>query len=182
MPASLLKTTVWYDPSPIIALSCHWVVCFLNQLFSKSDGDPLLSLSHSVALLGLDWCDPGVLRFTQLLKKSRNLFLPYFAELILPNQSLVQILKLMERCQDFEMLEQNKSQFRSLPCLLSQSVSLSSCWILFKFDWLKLLHGFVKIDTWISLNCYMDSSKLLHWFIKVIMWTKVNLDQDFKAC
>ena len=39
---------------------------------------------------------------------------------------------------------------------------------------LKLLHGFVKIDTWISLSCYMDFSKLLHGFFKVDSWISVS--------
>ena len=29
-----------------------------------------------------------------------------------------------------------------------------------------LFNVFVKIDTWISLRCYMDLSKLLHGFVK----------------
>ena len=29
----------------------------------------------------------------------------------------------------------------------------------------ELLHGFVKIDTWISLSYYMDLSKLIHGFL-----------------
>ena len=31
-------------------------------------------------------------------------------------------------------------------------------------DFSKLLPGFVKIDTWIFLSCYMDLSKLRHGF------------------
>ena len=31
-------------------------------------------------------------------------------------------------------------------------------------DFSKLLHGFVKIDIWISLSCYMNLSKLIHIF------------------
>ena len=52
-----------------------------------------------------------------------------------------------------------------------------------------LLHGYVKIDTWICKNWYMDLSKLLHEYVKVVLcicrplpnktWRKV--DQDFKA-
>ena len=34
-------------------------------------------------------------------------------------------------------------------------------------DFSKLLHGFVKIDIWIFLSCYMDLSKLLLGFVKV---------------
>ena len=40
---------------------------------------------------------------------------------------------------------------------------------------LKLLHGFVKIDTWISLSCYMDLSKLKHGFLDLLHGF-VNID------
>ena len=82
----------------------------------------------------------------------------------------------------------------ALPCHSTQSVHISphfefcsNGWI-----WLKLLHRFVKIDTWISLSCYMDCknccmdlSKLSHGFIKVVLYiscplpnkTKVKFDQ-----
>ena len=30
--------------------------------------------------------------------------------------------------------------------------------------------GFIKIDTWISLSCYMDLSELIHEFVKVVSW------------
>ena len=30
--------------------------------------------------------------------------------------------------------------------------------------------GFIKIDTWISLSCYMDLSELIHGFVKVVTW------------
>ena len=33
-----------------------------------------------------------------------------------------------------------------------------------------VLHGFVKIDKWISLSCYMDLSKLIQGFVKVATW------------
>ena len=54
----------------------------------------------------------------------------------------------------------------------------------------KLLRRFVKIDSWISLSCYMDLLNLLHVFIKVAPYissllpnkTKLKFDQDFKAC
>ena len=56
-------------------------------------------------------------------------------------------------------------------------------------DFSKFLHGFVKIDTGISLSCYMDLSKLLHGFFKVVLCisrllpnkTKLKFDQDFKV-
>ena len=35
-------------------------------------------------------------------------------------------------------------------------------------DFSMLLPGFVKIDTWISLSCYMDYYKLLHRFVKIM--------------
>ena len=31
----------------------------------------------------------------------------------------------------------------------------------------RFLHGFVKIDTWSFLGCYMDLSKLLYGFVEV---------------
>ena len=34
----------------------------------------------------------------------------------------------------------------------------------------KLSHGFVKIDTWISLSCDMDLSKLIHRYLLVVIW------------
>ena len=62
-------------------------------------------------------------------------------------------------------------------------------------DFSKLLHGFLKISTRISLSCYRDLSKLLHEFVKVVNGhvksvlfffspnkTKLKFDQDFKAC
>ena len=60
-----------------------------------------------------------------------------------------------------------------------------------------LLNVFVKIDTWISLSCYVGLSKLLHGFVKVVTRIcqscdmffslfvkpkKLKFDQDFKAC
>ena len=32
-----------------------------------------------------------------------------------------------------------------------------------------LLHGFVKIDTWICQDFYMDLLNLLHGFVKVVL-------------
>ena len=59
-------------------------------------------------------------------------------------------------------------------CLIPESLKV----LVVKLDLLdlsKLLHGFVKIDTWISLSvtwicqgCRMDLSKMLHGFIKVV--------------
>ena len=59
------------------------------------------------------------------------------------------------------------------------------------------IHGLVKIDTWISLSCYMDLPKLLHAFLKLLYGflkvalcfyhplsnkTKLTFDQNLKAC
>ena len=85
---------------------------------------------------------------------------------ILPNQtsywSLVQVLKL-KCCQDFEMLEQNKShvvdagfyrtQVWSLPCLVTHWVTkCSNCWI-------------CQSCCWSSISCYMGLSMLPHGFV-----------------
>ena len=49
-----------------------------------------------------------------------------------------------------------------------------------KFDYcLALLsHGFVKIDTWISLCCYMDFSKLIHGFNEIVTWICQSCNVD----
>ena len=68
-------------------------------------------------------------------------------------------------------------------------------------DFSELLHGFVKIDTWISksyymefvefdtwisLSCYRDLLKLLHGFRCFYRpspnKTKLKFDHDFKGC
>ena len=56
-----------------------------------------------------------------------------------------------------------RTQVRSLPCLVSRRPFL----ILFK-----LLHGLVRINRWISLNCYTDLSKLTHGFLQVVTWIR----------
>ena len=43
--------------------------------------------------------------------------------------------------------------------------SISHVWNLFQ------IVGFVKIDTWISISCYMDLSNLIHGFLWVVTWT-----------
>ena len=56
------------------------------------------------------------------------------------------------------------------------------------FPKLLMLDGFVKIDTWISLSCYMDMLKLLHGFVKAVLCisrplpnkTKLKFDQASK--
>ena len=56
-------------------------------------------------------------------------------------------------------------------------------------DFSDLLPWFVKIDTGISLSCYLDLSKLLQGFVKVVLCisrllpnkTKLKFDQDFKV-
>ena len=50
----------------------------------------------------------------------------------------------------FSQTINNKQQQKNQTTIIT-NFSISNCWI-----WLKLLHGFVKIDTWISLSCYMD--------------------------
>ena len=77
---------------------------------------------------------------------------------------------------------------KSKYCLALVTLSLrplaefcSSCWICqsCNMNFAKLLHGFVKIDVWISLGCYtwicqcccMDLSMLLRGFLKVNTWT-----------
>ena len=63
-----------------------------------------------------------------------------------------------------------QTRVQSLTWLISKSAvchcSLSK--LLHEFS--KLLDGFVKIDAWISLSCYMDFSKLMHGFVKAVMW------------
>ena len=52
-------------------------------------------------------------------------------------------------------------------------------------DFSKLLHGFVKINRWISLSCNVDLSKLLHGFVNVGTWTCLScskFDHNFRAC
>ena len=51
---------------------------------------------------------------------------------------------------------------------------------------LQWLHGFVKIDTWISQNWYMDFSKFIHGCLKVVTGIclgcyKLKFDQRFEA-
>ena len=76
---------------------------------------------------------------------------------------------------------------RSLPCLVH--LSLSQSVLLLNFvqiafvkvvrlicqnwyrDFYKLVYGFVKFDTWISLySCYLDFSNLIHIFLWVVTW------------
>ena len=50
----------------------------------------------------------------------------------------------------YSTLHLYRTQVWSLPCLVSKSLTLSSCWILFKLDFFKLLIVvFVKNYTWI---------------------------------
>ena len=49
-------------------------------------------------------------------------------------------------------------------------------------DFSKLLHEFVKIDTWICHpNWYMDLSKLLHGYFKVVSWIGHSCSMYFSA-
>ena len=52
-------------------------------------------------------------------------------------------------------------------------------------DFFEFLHGFVKINAWISQSCYMDLSKFIHVFLLVVTWifqssymnlSKLNMD------
>ena len=59
-------------------------------------------------------------------------------------------------------------------CLVLLHVVTDSIFLL--LDLSKLLHGFIKIDTWISLwrSCCMDLSKLVHVFLEVVTWICQN--------
>ena len=46
-------------------------------------------------------------------------------------------------------------------------------------DFSKLLHGFVKINKWISRSCYVDLSKLINGFLQVVTWICWNWYMDF---
>ena len=69
---------------------------------------------------------------------------------------------------------------------LNCNMDLSNWYTVFS----RSLHGFIKIDTWISLSSYKDLFKLLHGFVKVVLYiscplpnkTKLKFDQDCKAC
>ena len=68
-------------------------------------------------------------------------------------------------CSLFVFLHFYQTQVRSLPCLITLSVSrlveiYSNCLICQScyMDFSKLSNGFVKINTWISFGCYMDLS------------------------
>ena len=92
--------------------------------------------------------------------------------------------------------------------LLDHPVCIHIRMLICYMDLSKLLDGFVKIDIWISLSCYMDLSKfvnidtwvyltfihiyllkLLHRFARVVLCVscplpnkiKLKLDQDLKA-
>ena len=59
-------------------------------------------------------------------------------------------------------------QVRSLPCLVTPSLSKCSCWILFNLD--LSVSEFLWFVTWSCQNWCMDFSKLLHGFVKVFKW------------
>ena len=49
-------------------------------------------------------------------------------------------------------------------------------------DFSKLLHRYVKIETWISLSCYMDLSNLSHVYLDLLKLLEgfVKVDQNAK--
>ena len=59
------------------------------------------------------------------------------------------------------------SSIIALPC---PSFSHSLLFMTVRLDLSKLLNGFVKIDTWISLSCYKDLLKFQYGFVKVVTW------------
>ena len=63
-------------------LSLFWGFCIYTFLSEPSPtiAFPYPSLSHSVMLLRLGWCDPGFWRFRQPLQQSCNLSLPYLTK------------------------------------------------------------------------------------------------------
>ena len=46
-------------------------------------------------------------------------------------------------------------------------------------DFSKLLQGFVIIEIWISVICYMDLPKMLYGFVKVVTWICQNWYMNF---
>ena len=46
-------------------------------------------------------------------------------------------------------------------------------------DFSKLLHGFVKIDTWIFLSVYTDLLEVTYGFLNVVQWIYQNFYNDF---
>ena len=80
-------------------------------------------------------------------------------------------------CSLFVFLHFYQTQVRSLPCLITLSVSrlveiYSNCLICQScfMDFSKLSNGFVKTDAWISPSCYIDMSKLINGFLEIFTW------------
>ena len=78
-----------------------------------------------------------------------------------------------------------------MACLVHESVTHCSFWIMLKFlDLSKLINLFLQVVTWICQKIYMDLLKLLLGFVTVLLCiscplpnkTKLKFDQDFKAC
>ena len=59
---------------------------------------------------------------------------------------------------------------------LNCNMDLSNWYTVFSMS----LHGFVKIDTWISLSSYKDLLKLLHGFVKVVLCISCPLPNKTK--
>ena len=56
-------------------------------------------------------------------------------------------------------------------CIALPSPWVSHLILVLNFDYIV---GFVKVDTWISLGCYMDFSKMLHVFLYIVTWICQN--------
>ena len=78
-----------------------------------------------------------------------------------------------------------------MACLVHESVTHCSFWIMLKFlDLSKLINLFLQVVTWICQKIYMDLLKLLLGFVTVLLCiscplpnkTTLKFDQDFKAC
>ena len=62
----------------------------------------------------------------------------------------------------YSTLHLYRTQVWSLPCLVSKSLTPSSCWILFKLDFFKLLIAVICI----CQKLYLDLLKFIHGFLK----------------
>ena len=145
------------------ATSC---CCQVASIFEKSN----LSWSKATTPCCLQ------LQFGELRSQSNNrrshrsvpelLLLPAITSLIhsLSTRSIVRV------CSHLSVVLSDPIPIISLSC---QSLSKSICWMLLKLlfclscymDFSEVLDIFVKIDTWISPNFYMDLSKLIYGFL-----------------
>ena len=119
--------------------SLVWLLIVILKMQYKPSGESLQALTPGkVSHLALDW-KPSRRSCTRLRNESdRNGSLGWLSGVILLF-SIVQIF--MSAAISYFYRTQN---------------SVSHVWNLFQ------IVGFVKIDTWISISCYMDLSKLLH--------------------